>query len=98
MFREGLKHVPAPSAKPLCGANCLCVGKHAVTPAAHIAVFHLIRVALAFAPPQSSRGLRLAFRLNTLKAHGHGSKPMGSHFGIGAALTFVYSSGDWDVH
>ena len=28
----------------------------------------------------------------------HGSKPMGSHFGIGAPLILVYFSGDWDVH
>ena len=26
------------------------------------------------------------------------SKPMGSYFGVGAPLMFVYFSGDWDVH
>ena len=27
-----------------------------------------------------------------------GSKPMGSHFGVGAPPMLVYFSGDWDVH
>ena len=27
-----------------------------------------------------------------------GSKPMGSHFGVGAPPILVYFSGDWDVH
>ena len=26
------------------------------------------------------------------------SKPMGSHFGVGAQPILVYFSGDWDVH
>ena len=30
--------------------------------------------------------------------HVCGSKPMGSHFGVGAPPIFVYLSGDWDVH
>ena len=29
---------------------------------------------------------------------GHGSKPMGSHFGIGAPRSLVYFSENWDVH
>ena len=29
---------------------------------------------------------------------GCGSKPMGSHFGVGAPPILVYFSGDWDVH
>ena len=34
---------------------------------------------------------------NLLK-HGCGSKPMGSHFGVGAPPILIYFSGDWDVH
>ena len=30
--------------------------------------------------------------------NGCGSKPMGSHFGVGAPPILVYFSGDWDVH
>ena len=30
--------------------------------------------------------------------NGCGSKPMGSHFGVGAPPILVYSSRDWDVH
>ena len=29
---------------------------------------------------------------------GHGSKPTGAHFGIGAPPILVYFSWDWDVH
>ena len=29
-------------------------------------------------------------------SYGHGSKPMGYHFGIGAPPVLVYVSGDWD--
>ena len=29
---------------------------------------------------------------------GCGSKPMGSHFGVGAPPILVYFGGDWDVH
>ena len=30
--------------------------------------------------------------------NGCGSKPMGSHFGVGAPPVLVYFSGDFDVH
>ena len=32
------------------------------------------------------------------EACGCGSKPLGSHFGVGAPPILVYFSGDWDVH
>ena len=38
--------------------------------------------------------------MKRLKTYGHGSKPMGSHFGIGEFTTHFRTdfSGDWDVH
>ena len=33
-----------------------------------------------------------------VNTHGCGSKPMESHFGVGAPPILVYFSGDWDVH
>ena len=42
--------------------------------------------------------LRCGHDVKAWWTYGCGSKPMGSHFGVGAPPIRVYFSGDWDVH
>ena len=45
------------------------------------------------------QGLSRDWEVHTIAlTYGCGSKPMGSHFGVGAPPILVYFSGDWDVH